>query len=525
MPLAVRERAGVHDRAAVGGYLDLAVLLLAQRVRDLGVRADPDPQLDHAALVSETLLLCPQLLVADRAQREVERPLVVPRVVRRTRRGLVREGVLGDEVLPPQLGGIHVDLRGEEVDHALDRLCRLRPPGTADRRHGSRVGDDREPFDLDARDCVHPAREQPGQVRQKGADTGVRTGVRKDVDPVGEQLAVAGPAELELETLAAAVRERDHALAPGLRPAYGLAEVTSKPDDQCLLRAERALGTEAAADVRSDHAQLTGLHAQRGREPEVVAVRHLRGEPRGHTAVRVDLGGRGAHLERASGHSLAHDRVGYDDVAPFEEVLIVVHAAGPARDVRPHLRVQNDLVLRRVDHVHDDGQRVVLDRDELGGVDARRPVGAHDDGDDVADEANDVLGDDRASHPLLEHRDRRRTRRDVDVVAREDLHVRQRLRSGRVDSDDAGVGEERADERDRERTLERQVLDVRGFATKETRVFLPEHAVPEDAHPSEPIVARSGVQQVGGSIRAFAFSRPSAAEHRPHGGSHVGTCG
>ena len=70
-----------------------------------------------------------------------------------------------------------------------------------------------------------------------------------------------------------------------------------------------------------------------------------------------------------------------------------------------------------------------------------------------------------------------------------------------------------------------QVLDVRGFATKETRVFLPEHAVPEDAHPSEPIVARSGVQQVGGSIRAFAFSRPSAAEHRPHGGSHVGTSG
>ena len=42
---------------------------------------------------------------------------------------------------------------------------------------------------------------------------------------------------------------------------------------------------------------------------------------------------------------------------------------------------------------------------------------------------------------------------------------------------------------------------------------------------AEPIVARSGVQQLGRSIRAFAFSRPSAAEHRPHGGSHVGTPG
>src|SRR6185503_18669899 len=99
---------------------------------------------------------------------------------------------------------------------------------------------------------------------------------RQDVDPIGEELAVAGPAELELETLAAAVRQRDHALAPCLRPANGLAEVTSKPDDQCLLCAERALGTEAAADVRRDHTQLTRLHAQRGREAEVVAVRYLR---------------------------------------------------------------------------------------------------------------------------------------------------------------------------------------------------------------------------------------------------------
>ena len=144
MPLAVRERAGVHDRAAVGGDLDLAVLLLAQRIRDLGVRADPDPQLERAAVVAATLLLGPQLLVADGAQREVERALVVSRVVRRTRGGLVREGVLGDEVLPPQLGGVHADLRSEEVDHPLDRLSRLRPPGTADRRHGSRVRDDRD---------------------------------------------------------------------------------------------------------------------------------------------------------------------------------------------------------------------------------------------------------------------------------------------------------------------------------------------------------------------------------------------
>ena len=142
----------------------------------------------------------------------------------------------------------------------------------------------------------------------------------------------------------------------------GLPEVTSEPDDQRLLCAERALGAEAAADVRGDHAQLTGLHAQRGREAEVIAVRHLRGEPRRHAAVGVDLGGRRAHLERAPGHSLADDRVGDDDLAPVEELLVVVHAARTAGDVRPDLREENDLVLRRLDHVDDDGQRVVLDR-------------------------------------------------------------------------------------------------------------------------------------------------------------------
>ena len=117
-------------------------------------------------------------------------------------------------------------------------------------------------------------------------------------------------------------------------------------------------------------------------------------------------------------------------------------------------------------------------------------------------------------HPLLEHGDRRRARRDVDVGAREDLHVRQRLCRRRVDSDDAGVREERADERDRERAFERQVLDVRRFAAEEARVFLPEHAVPEDAHSAEPIVARSGVQQQVRQSEHFASpfrQRPSTA--------------
>jgi hypothetical protein len=60
--------------------------------------------------------------------------------------------------------------------------------------------------------------------------------------------------------------------------------------------------------------------------------------------------------------------------------------------------------------------------------------------------------------------------------------------------------QERTDEGDRERSLELQVLDVRGLAAKEARVFLAEHTVPENAHVAEPIVARSGIQQPSKTI-------------------------
>ena len=175
-----------------------------------------------------------------------------------------------------------------------------------------------------------------------------------------------------------------------------------------------------------------------------------------------------------------------DDVAAVEEALVVLGRACAARDVRPDLGVEQHLVLRGVQRGDGDGQRVVLHRHELGGVGACGPVRAQDHRDDVADEANDVLRDDRPSHALLEHRDRRRPRRDVDVGAREDLHARKRLCRGCVDSGDAGMREERADKRDREGAFERQVLDVRGFAAEEARIFLSEHAVPEDAQPGLP---------------------------------------
>src|SRR5207244_1467827 len=103
----------------------------------------------------------------------------------------------GDEVAPPDLGRVHADLGGEQVDGALDGGRGLRPPGApvgVDRRG---VGD----HDLEARmhvgDVVHALCHQAGEPGQEAADPRVGPGVLDDVDPVGEDAAVAVAADLD----------------------------------------------------------------------------------------------------------------------------------------------------------------------------------------------------------------------------------------------------------------------------------------------------------------------------------------
>ena len=67
----------------------------------------------------------PQLLVAGDLHRQPQRPRVVAGVVLPAGRRDVRELLRLDQVLQPQLGGIHAELVGEAVDHPLDQVHRL----------------------------------------------------------------------------------------------------------------------------------------------------------------------------------------------------------------------------------------------------------------------------------------------------------------------------------------------------------------------------------------------------------------
>ena len=260
-------------------------------------------------------LLGAQLLVAGGAQREVERSFVVTGVVRRAGSGLVRERVLRDEVLAPHLHGIHADLGGEQVDHALDRLGGLGPPGAAERRHRSRVRHHGAALDLDARNGVDTARQEARQVRQEGADPRVRTRVLGDVDAVCEHRAVPRAAERELEDWprpwgsATMLSLRDSVQRTGV-PRWRASQTTSASSAPNALLAPKPPPTSGAM-MRSSRR----LDPERPGDPELVPVRHLRGEPRGDPAVRVRLGGGRAHFERARSHPLADERLRDDDVA------------------------------------------------------------------------------------------------------------------------------------------------------------------------------------------------------------------
>ena len=75
----------------------------------------------------------------------------------------------------------------------------------------------------------------------------------------------------------------------------------------------------------------------------------------------------------------------------------------------------------RIDH---DRQRVVVDHHELGRVGPGRAVVADDDGDDLADEADDVARDHRPAHLLVQAGQRHgAVGRQVDVGGGEDLHA------------------------------------------------------------------------------------------------------
>ena len=320
MPLAVRARTGVHDRAAIGGHFDGAELAGTIAVGDLDIARHADAEQLRLTGRPPPVLLLAQGLVAGRRERLVESAFVVAAVVARLRARRIRESVGRDEVAAAHLGRVDADLLRETVDHAFDRGRRLRTARAAERADRCGVRDHGDNFDVDPIERVHAAGHQPGEVRQHHAVERIRTAVGEHPQPIGQQRAVARAAELALVHLRAPVVHAEHVLGARLRPAHRPAEIAREPSEQGLLGVVAALAAETAAHVGRDHVHLVVFEAVGLGQAVARAVGALGARVLVQSLVGVPPRHRGTRFHRSDGDTLVHQPFPHDDLAAIKQI-------------------------------------------------------------------------------------------------------------------------------------------------------------------------------------------------------------
>ena len=273
-----------------------------------------------------------------------------------------------------------------------------------------------------------------------------------------------------------------------------------------VLRVERRLHAEAAADVADQHADRVGRDAgQQAREFVAPAGRRLAARA-DRPALRrgVVLGERVARLDRRGDHALVHQVESNAVRGPRERasdsvgVAVACDAGDVARRRRPHERRSGR---DRVVHAGDRRQRLVAEGDRLGRVARERDRAGDDRGDRLAGvaygvEREHVLRRCRRA-PAVGALEVARSRQRLHAVAREvgagdhRGHARHRRRRRGVDGDDPRVRVQRAHEHDRELAIHHDVVGV-APAAGEQRVVL------DATHRAAAAVAgRSGIGLLG----------------------------
>ena len=273
--LTERRRTAAHADAPSVEQLDSAEFAARRACRDLDVHREPDAERDRIVRGPASRLLCAQRVVVRGGQDALERLGVVADVVDRAEAGRVPVHETGDEVAATNLSGVHADLRGEAIDHALDRDRCLGTPRAAvgGRRHGVRHHADA--FERHVRDLVDARGHPHGHHREHGADERERPGIANDVEVVGGDPTVAGAAELGVLHLAATMRHRDHVLGAGLGPLHRATDRTRVEPDRELLGIRARLRAEPPTDVGHDDAHLRGVEAVDAGEQVLGRVRAL----------------------------------------------------------------------------------------------------------------------------------------------------------------------------------------------------------------------------------------------------------
>ncbi len=401
-----------------------------------------------------------------------------------------RELLGSQQVLHPQLGGIHAELVGEAVDDALDEVDRL---GDAER---ARVGDATGRLvrvharDLAVRGAVVVGAgedvEEAGRVLRRLGGGVERTVVGDHVDAEPDDLAVARRGDRALHVVVAGEAGRHQVLGAVLHPLDRLAGDDRADDRAHVAGIDRHLVAEAAADVGRDHLDLVLGQAGDERVHGAVGVWRLRVRPERELAGHgVHVGDGAARLHRRGVRPRVQHVLRHDDVGAGEHRVGGVLVAGlPVEDVVVRLALfvvadHRRAVGERLLGVHHRVERFVHDVDQLDRVACRVVVLGDDERDLLTVEAHLVGGE----HRLGVVRQRRhpcQPERVEDGAGDDGFDLRVGLGRRRVDRDDPGVRVRAAQDRAVQHAGQVDVVDVVAPAAQEPDVLLARHAAEPD---------------------------------------------
>ncbi len=202
--------------------------------------------------------------------------------------------------------------------------------------------------------------------------------------------------------------------------------------------------------------------------------------PLGRQTVFAGHDGHGVALHRYDGHPLVLEPSPHHHVGAGQRVVVAGLPAAGSDVGAQRLELERRSGLGGRLRVDDSREWLVVDDDEFGGVDGRRPALGHHRGDHVPHEPDLALGQRRTGEVGVDHHE---TRGDGDVEiggAEHADHTRHVRRLGHLDRPHLGMGQGRPDEDEMEDARNVEVVDERRPSEENVGVLDPPDGVAEN---------------------------------------------
>ena len=407
VPLAVRARSGNGGDLAAPFYPDNSALP-AQDIGGFDIRRDTDPH--DLATPARLGLRSAQISIVRQLHHAIERSRVVSGVVGDAERRAVGERLGRDEVPPANLDGIEAGRPSRLVHEALDEVDADGPPRSTvgSGRRGVRVHADAQKLGV-----LDPIRtEDMSRVGHRGHERQreqVGPQIEDGLRPETNDLSIGGHRAFGFRDGRSRLDRGEQVLGPGGHPPDGPAELARERRRDDLLAVEWSFHSEAAADVRRDHAQLVLREAEHRRKVGARQKGILGRQPeRQLVAAGVVAREHAAGLHRGSREPVMVEAHLHDVRCPPERSIDVAALKRPAeRLVGTELGVgEGGPRLETALRAGDGRKRLVLDLDQVGGIAGQRRALGNDRRDRHAGRVDDAVGQIRTPG-LLQPRERR----------------------------------------------------------------------------------------------------------------------